>query len=284
MDESRVIEQIYQKISNAKTNYGLYHKTLFHLHTPASHDYKMFAGWEAKDYQNLTEEKLIEICRQRRVMPPIINLSEVNLENEKRIYDSRKEWLSYLLVANEIVENDYEIVVVTDHHNINGVEKLELAVKDIHGIKKNHPYPEIIFGIEISCADRLHVVGIFDKKYKESVKKWILNNLLNERDGTYLTSLAVIEYFKKEIDGISYIAHINSSQFFSDDKFMSGAYKKKLIEAGCFEFIGIHEKGNIPSVNQLLNNNNIHTKGFVIDNKLTEKQYINLIRKYGGIY
>lgn len=25
-------------------------------------------------------------------------------------------------------------------------------------------------------------------------------------------------------------------------------------------------------------------KGFVIDNKLTEKQYINLIRKYGGIY
>lgn len=266
MDETRTVSKMYQKMSEIKKYYGEYHKTLFHLHTPASHDYKLRSIWEHEDYCKSEVDDLIELCVLHGIVPEKDYLEQIDIKQDHQNYTDKKEWLSYLLIANAIIQNDYEIVVVTDHNTISGIDKLSSAVKELHKMRKNHPFPVIVNGVEISCADKLHVVGIFDESNRESVQKWLENNLINEKDGTYLTSLDVMSFFKKEIPGISYIAHINSSQLFSDGKYLSGAYKKKLQDENCYQFIGIHEISQKQSIEHLLSNHKINTKGVVIDN------------------
>jgi len=266
MEESRAVKKVYERVSSINIKYGTYHKTLFHLHTPASHDYTLFSTWKHEMYAKVDENKLLQCCMQRNVVPKKEYLLNVTLDNERSIYSTREEWLSYLLLANELICNDYEIVVVTDHNSVGGIKKLELAIKDIHKIKASHAYPEIICGVEISCADRLHIVGIFDSKETVKVENWLKEYLISEVDGTYRTSLDVIDFFKKELNGISYIAHIYSSHLFDNEKYLSGAYKKKLKNADCFEYIGVHEQSQIEPVTKLLKNQKIATKGFVIDN------------------
>ena len=162
MGNYNCVAKIYEKMTGVKTKYGTYHKTLFHLHTPASHDYKLLDNWKHEDYLNATEDYLIDLCSERKVAPTKDFLSETKLDEDRVIYASRKEWLAYLLIANELIKNDYEIVVVTDHNNINGVEKLRVAISNLKSAFISHKYPTVLFGVEISCADKLHVVGIFD--------------------------------------------------------------------------------------------------------------------------
>lgn len=50
MDESMAFIDVYNKICSVKSKYGIYHKTLFHLHTPASYDYKLLEGWKPEDF------------------------------------------------------------------------------------------------------------------------------------------------------------------------------------------------------------------------------------------
>lgn len=266
MEDMKAIKKIYERMSAINKKYGFYHKTLFHLHTPASHDYTLLSSWKHDNYVKADETQIMQYCMQKKVVPKKEFLTSVTLVNERSIYTTKEEWLSYILLANELVCNDYEIVVVTDHNSIDGISKLELAIKDIHNLKGSHEYPEIICGIEISCADRLHVVGIFDKKDTEKVKSWLDEYLISKVDGTYKTSLEVIDFFKRELNGISYIAHINSSDLFNDEKYLSGAYKKKLKNADCFEYIGVHQQSQIESVIKILKSQKITTRGFVIDN------------------
>lgn len=266
MEDTKVIKEIYERMDAINKKYGFYHKTLFHLHTPASHDFTLLSSWKHDQYAKADEKQIMQCCMQKKVVPKREYLTDVSLDNERSIYITKKEWLSYILLANELVCDDYEIVVVTDHNSIAGINKIELAIKDIHKFKGSHEYPEIICGIEVSCADRLHVVGIFDKEDTGKVKSWLDEYLISEVDGTYKTSLEVIDFFKRDLNGISYIAHINSSDLFNNEKFLSGAYKRKLKDADCFEYIGVHEQSQIEAVKIILKNQKISTKGFVIDN------------------
>ncbi|RPA55533.1 hypothetical protein EF384_09410, partial [Aerococcus agrisoli] len=67
------------------------------------------------------------------------------------------EFYSYLLIANRLVNNNYEMVVVTDHHSVQGIKKLQKACDALHPKK----HINIIQGVELSCTDKLHVVVIF---------------------------------------------------------------------------------------------------------------------------
>lgn len=42
---NKKIETVYRVFSEEKVSFGVFHKTLIHLHTPASHDYKLFSNW-----------------------------------------------------------------------------------------------------------------------------------------------------------------------------------------------------------------------------------------------
>ncbi len=229
----------YEAINGKKESFGVFHKTCFHLHTPESYDYKLLVEWDAERYKKATEQEILNICKERNVVLDAINLDDISLEGDYRIFKSKKELLAFCLLADAISSNGIEIVLVSDHNTIAGVDKLTFAIEIVRAFKSYGVYPEVFLGIEISCADRNHVIGIFDRKkvnVKQQIQEWLDEYLLTIEDGSFETSIEVLDFIKK-MGGIGYIAHINSSDTFKDT-FLSGAYKKKLLGAG-LEFVGL---------------------------------------------
>lgn len=123
------LHNVYEKMSIQKNRYGMYHKTLFHLHTPASFDYRLLKKWkDSIKYKNANEEELVQVCIKRKVLPEEKYFANPIIKND--IFSSKKEWLSYILLANELLCNDYEFVVVADHNTIKGIAKLQTTVKE----------------------------------------------------------------------------------------------------------------------------------------------------------
>ena len=262
------LKEAYKAISNMKTKYGNHKKTLFHLHTPASYDYTLLNRWNKEGYNKSSEIEIFNLCIDNQIFPKEFCIETYKLENEYLIYNSKKEFLSYLLLANELLINQFEIVVVNDHHTFAGVEKLKLSIRELKKTKYNSDtYPTVFIGIEVSCADRLHVVGIFNdrKSNLEKIEEWLSEHLISEVEGVFLTSYDVMEFFVK-CGGITYIAHINSSNIFNKEKFLSGGYKKKLLSSDYAKIIGItdiKQKNRIELLMKDYSNNEVN---FVIDN------------------
>lgn len=94
-----------------------------------------------------------------------------------------KEYLVYFLIAERLVELEVEMVVVTDHNTIKGNKKLSQAVQEYWKFKRGKKYPEILCGIELSCADKNHIVGIFEysENLKRKIEEWIDEYVISEK-------------------------------------------------------------------------------------------------------
>lgn len=154
-----MIIEAYKKIKDAKNKYGTYYKTVFHLHTPESYDYKLRKIWESKEYKKKTAEDIFRECVTEGVLPEKFDYQH-ELTDSLSVYLDKKEWLSYVLLAHCLMKNDVGIVVVTDHNTMGGVKKLEVAIQHLYKLGRYKNFTEVITGIEVSCADKLHVVGI----------------------------------------------------------------------------------------------------------------------------
>jgi len=262
-----MINDIYKKIKDTKNKYGTFYKTLFHLHTPESYDYKLRKDWKVEDYRQKTEEDIFQECVYEGALVRDFDFQQYDLSGDLSVYANKKEWLSYVLLAHQLLRNNFGIALVTDHNTIDGIEKLETAIQHLYKLKKYKVYTEVIWGIEISCADKLHVVGIIDNKDEKrlSVKQWLDDYLLSVGEGTYKTSLEVLEYFYS-IGGIAYIAHINSEPIFKEEKYLSGGYKKKLFGSKYCEIIGLNSLGYKEKITSFLRNYRNEVVNFVIDN------------------
>lgn len=229
----------YESIKNMKEKFGTFYKSCFHIHTPESYDYKLLSQWSPADYKAASEQDIYNICLERNVFPKMISLDDITLENTRDCYCSKKELLSFMLLAETIIANDIEVVLVSDHHTINGVIKLKIAIDELNKMKKRKVYPEVLLGIEISCADKNHVVGIFENNQSiiNKINSWLEDNLLSVEDGTFETSIKVLEFIKS-INGIGYLAHLDTSDIFKE-KFSSGAYKKKLFSDSVLQLVGL---------------------------------------------
>lgn len=159
-------EKVYQTISNAKISYGIFHKCLFHLHTPASHDYKYF------DYkEKITESTMAKKCVEKGLFPADRKGLFLQKYYDAGTFKNECEFFAFILIAETLFQNEVELVLVTDHHTIAGYDKLLKAIdvlyeQDYLGNRKKKIYPMPILGIELSCADKNHVVGIFDNQSK----------------------------------------------------------------------------------------------------------------------
>ena len=181
MDSITHIREIYKTIKSSKAKYGVYRKTLFHLHTPASHDYRLLSKWDEDTYKKCSEDVILSECYKQGVLPKAFARENLIFGGElAKTYDSKQEWLSYLLVAGKLFQNKYEVVLISDHNSLKGFDKLQRAVEDYnstyHKGDKDAVYPELISGVEVSCADKFHVVGIFDKADRETVEQWLNEN------------------------------------------------------------------------------------------------------------
>lgn len=260
----------YEALTKDKVKYGVYHKTCFHVHTPASYDYRMIKDWTDSRYKEATDEELYNLCVNNHVFSKeLIKFEDINIDLGH--FSSVKEFLSYILLANAIKENNIEIVLVADHNNINGFKKLQIAIKQLFDFKPGETYPVVALGIEISCADRLHVVGIFDEKQHtitDRINKWLNENLITEKDGTFNTSFEVLNSIEG-LGGIGYIAHIDTADIFKEGHFSNG-YKKRLFADNCLKIVGTKRYEN---KDILLNNFRKYRSNdvkFVLDNDAHE--------------
>ncbi|VTB14697.1 SMC faily protein [Streptococcus pneumoniae] len=132
------------------------------------------------------------------------------------------------MLAEAIIKNGIEIVVVTDHNTTKGIKKLQMAVSII---MKNYPiydiHSHILHGVEISAADKLHIVCIYDYEQESWVNQWLSENIISEKDGSYQHSLTIMKDFNNQ-KIVNYIAHFNSYDILKKGSHLSGAYKRKI--------------------------------------------------------
>lgn len=262
-------KEVYSKIKNS-IKYGTYKKTLFHLHTPASHDYylyetkKTLKKGEKNSYSNLEDNDMYQIAINENLINNNISLDVLI---PPPIFSSKKEYITYLIMAKKLIENNFEVVVISDHNTIEGYNKLKEAINISYKDKKKANikccYPQVILGIEISCSDMNHIVAMFDSTKCSDVQKFIDEYIINSEQGTYMSTLQVIEEINK-IGGYYYIAHINSSDFLKPDM-LSGGYKSKVFSESSMKIVGI---SNIDSKNVIEKQLKNYTKknfGFVLD-------------------
>lgn len=190
-------------------------------------------------------------------------------------YNSRKEVLSFLLLAEELIAKNIEIVVVSDHHTIDGVLKLEIATKFLCQMKNRNTYPEVILGVEISCADKNHVVCILENtdENKQVINKWLGDNLLNLEEGSYETGREVLQFISS-VGGIGYIAHLDTSNIFKE-KYLSGAYKQKLISDEVLQFIGLSDYDNLSYIKSKVMRYRSTEIKFLLDNDAHDLESID---------
>ncbi|HEN0979571.1 TPA: AAA family ATPase [Streptococcus agalactiae] len=256
----------YKHIKNTRDNFGFPRKSIFHIHTPASHDYKLMENLGTDGYKKISEKELEDIIYERSIIPLINGKKDVKFGEDFDIFESKKEIYAFLLLANELLINKYEIAVVTDHNTFEGIDKLKICIHHLKKLKAKYNVETILFrGIEISCADKLHVVVILDddKNNEEEVIKWLDGKLISEKDGVYVTSLEVMDFFSS-LGAITYIAHIYSSNI-NKDKFLSGAYKKKLFSSENTRIVGLKNKNQINGAKNFMKNYR-EDVNFLIDN------------------
>ncbi|HGQ0626629.1 TPA: hypothetical protein ACLX55_001812 [Streptococcus pneumoniae] len=220
------IKSVYQELTNSKEKFGSFHKTLIHLHTPVSYDYKLFSNWTATKYRKITEDELYDIFFENKKIKVDKTIFFSNFD--KIVFSSSKEYISFLMLAEAIIKNGIEIVVVTDHNTTKGIKKLQMAVSII---MKNYPiydiHPHILHGVEISAADKLHIVCIYDYEQESWVNQWLSENIISEKDGSYQHSLTIMKDFNNQ-KIVNYIAHFNSYDILKKGSHLLGAYKRKI--------------------------------------------------------
>lgn len=220
------IKSVYQELTNSKEKFGSFHKTLIHLHTPVSYDYKLFSNWTATKYRKITEDELYDIFFENKKIKVDKTIFFSNFD--KVVFSSSKEYISFLMLAEAIIKNGIEIVVVTDHNTTKGIKKLQMAVSII---MKNYPiydiHPHILHGVEISAADKLHIVCIYDYEQESWVNQWLSENIISDKDGSYQHLLTIMKDFNNQ-KIVNYIAHFNSYDILKKGSHLLGAYKRKI--------------------------------------------------------
>jgi len=259
------VKSAYNELKTKKDNSGKFYKTLFHIHTPQSHDYSLLEEWNCSEYQKKSDDDIYEVLKNKIKGIDCLKKLDIKEDSLKYGYFNFKEYLSYLILANELYLQEIGCVIVSDHNTIKGIKKLEKSIELLKSAYPNNIYPHVFNGVEISCADKLHVVVVFDNKRTELVENWLKNNIIDEKSGTYETSLNVLSYFSEE--GLfCYIAHINSSDLFKEE-YLAFAYKKRLLESKLIQFLGVSKCDSIDTVNNNIRNYNKKIKvKYILDN------------------
>lgn len=239
----RRLENVYKEIEKLNNNFGTNKKVETHLHTPASYDYKLIENKGDNYYKKIKAKDVVKIMLKKQYVNNSIfnNLIRI-IDNEekievieKNIFKDYKEYFSYILLVYKLLEKNIQIVFVCDHNNIDGYNKLKSARDEIVKMKGKTCFIHIFMGIEISCADKNHVIGIMDSK-KENIVREYLKEIINDpKDGTYKTSYEIINELTEKFNAITYIAHIDNSDIFKS----SGAYKKILFSSNNISVLGL---------------------------------------------
>jgi hypothetical protein len=241
MDTYQRLRMVYELIEKSRKKYGKLKKSEVHFHTPASHDYRLI---ENREYKNLDISEIVHIgvkeqyISQEAADEILLNLDDytseayVNqLKEEAKPFHSFKEFFSYCLIAHKLYKSRVEVAIITDHNTIKGYLKLKYALdfyfKERLKSKDQKQQIFLFLGVEISCSEKNHLVAIFDEKKYDDVQIFLDECIINEEDGTYYTSHLMRERIAEELDGITYLAHVNSSDLLGSEGYNKTLFSKK---------------------------------------------------------
>lgn len=241
LDSKRIIPMMHREDEKNRKKIAKYHKCIFHLHTPSSHDYRLLN--DDLNWKQISDSEMLK-CAEEQGQITKDHIMEDFEKYQDDLFESPQEVLAFFLVAYELLKKEISLVVITDHNTINGFEKLKRAISIVYGPYKNYfsVYTHVILGVEISCSDKCHVVGIFNENKDSQIKAlddWLSKYIISEEEGTNLNSHAVLEAIHA-IGGIGYIAHINSSGVFNP-KFLTGTYRRSLFGLDFHTFFGVSD-------------------------------------------
>lgn len=241
------VKRAYEAINNEKEIFGKFHKTVLHVHTPESHDYKFLEVWSHEEFKRKTEQDIADIFF--KLFNSESKSSYKHAPKNIGMFDNETQFWAFMALAKAIVDKEIEVVVAADHNTLKGIRKLEEAIKRLNQLVPLRVYPIVIGGIEISCADKVHVVGIFNHSGKDAItdkiETWLSENLISITEGTIKTSYDVIRDLKG-FGAIAYIAHVNTADIFKNPGLYSGGYRKKLFTLEELTLVGIN---NIQEIN-----------------------------------
>ncbi|MFH0071191.1 Spaf_1101 family AAA-like ATPase, partial [Peribacillus sp. NPDC056705] len=220
----------------------------FHFHTPASHDYELIKG---ENYHRLTFNKILSysvfveyltIDNKKEILSNIDYYQSEEYFNELKSngkpFLSFKEYIAYMLIAHKMFQEEIQVAVITDHNTIQGFKKLKYALEEyylerIKNISNKKPI-HLFLGVEISCSEQNHLVAIFDENKYDKVQTFLEEVIISEEEGTYYTSEHLLKEIAGELEGLAYIAHLNTS-----DLHGSGLYNKTLFSSDLMDVFGL---------------------------------------------
>lgn len=240
------IIKILDKESSEKSGIAKFNKVANHVHTPQSHDYKFFHEMDYSDELSYFNN-LMNLALKNKTILDVYK--EENFNNPK--FKDASEELSFLIFAKKLHDKGIDAVIITDHNDVKGIDKLNTAFSILKKQRKIVVKCSILNGIEISCADKTHVVGIFDNNSKIQIEKWLNENIMDVNSGTFQTSFEVLKFINS-IGGIGYIAHANSNELITNGSNLSGGYKKKLLNLPFMNLIGIKDNNQIHNLDKCI--------------------------------
>lgn len=250
-NNSSILSKYYRSINQVTRKIGDFKKCEFHIHTPASYDYQLIDG---ELYSKLTDFDIVKFALEvgyftelqrehflKQVETGLFKTSDYQVDLKSTLFDSFKEYLTYKLIAHTLYENNIEVAIISDHNTIQGYHKLNAAIREYYmerykGKNEKIQYIDLLLGVEISCSEQVHLIGIFDSNMYKQVQKLIDDNITSDNSGTYETSLSMLNKIV-DIGGLGYIAHINSTTIKT-----TGLYKQTLFKHPELNVIGLTTK------------------------------------------
>ena len=107
--------EAYESLKKNNNKSGKYFKSVFHIHTPASHDFKLISSEDENWYKSLSDLDVYEICINNKVFPDIVTIDTFS-DEKFRDFENIKESLTYLLIADKLAKENIALAVVTDHN------------------------------------------------------------------------------------------------------------------------------------------------------------------------
>lgn len=255
-----LLTDIYLYMENHRKKFGTYKKCEFHMHSPASHDYKI----RGVDYKDICVETLLDISVESRVITQVYKeqvLANIDyytsddylkeLAEAKAPYTSFKEYLAYTLLANNLFSHGIDVAIITDHNTINGYNKLQHAIVTQYRTKFRAAGVNCVtlfLGVEISCSEGNHLVCIFEESKYDAVGRYLKEVIYSEQGGTYHTSYHVMEAVCRTLDGFAYLAHMNTCKYQGTE-----VYYRSLFASQHFKVFGLTELSREDAVRSRIN-------------------------------
>jgi len=241
------LTRAYQEIELHRRTFGTLKKCEFHMHSPASYDYRMhgtaFCEVSLTDVIDIAlKEGWISSATRDDYHSRVDYFSSEtfvkDMTDRGEPYSSLKEKLAYEIIAFRLYKEGIEVAVICDHNTVDGYPLLNYAIVKCYRERFREGTEvqcvRLLLGVEISCSEENHLICIFEESNYNAVKAYLDEIIHSTQGGTYHTSHYVIEEVSTKFNGIAYLAHMNTSNFRG-----TGVYYEKLCSSKHARVIGL---------------------------------------------